>query len=212
MELTVVMTIMGIISVIGIGALLSSKDDANVDAAAETFLTEIREAQNNAIAIKGSETRAWVTQIPQATTNFTLESFYIRTGGTSLNNKVETTFPIPVNSVKIERGQKSGGIYNYNDLPANTSLYIAYTTPFGTPYVFVANPLYRGCVSTSYTVCKWQQSGRPSNEWELTMTESASAYFLSQTHNSDQLIRVTFSGKGKTRSVIINSSGDAYIE
>jgi type II secretory pathway pseudopilin PulG len=205
------MAIMTLSATIGVGALLSVRADAKVDAAAESFLTEIREAQNNAIAIKGTETRAWVVQIPQNPTNFTLESFYIRTGGLLLNNKIENTFPISVDTLKIERGQMSGGVYNYSSIPSNTSVYVAFTTPFGTPYVYAVDPNYRGCVSST-APCGWQESERPSNEWELIMNDTASTFSLSQTHNTDQIIKVTFGGKNKVRSVFINTGGDAYIE
>lgn len=219
------MTIMGVISVIGIGALLASRDDANVDAVAESFLTEIREAQNNAIAIKqysDYETKAWLVEISPNNDRFFFSSFYKReTTDTNKENwvldkkelngvKDENSgwFSFKNANVVIEKGVVSGGAYSYTELPDSNILYVVYTTPFGTPHVVSTDSATRGCEASRYS-CEWKPSDKPSQEWEI---RGDPFYYLSQTRNTDQVIRVTFSGRGKTRSVIINSSGDAYIE
>lgn len=209
-ELTVVMTIIGILSLIGIPSLLAARDTAILDSRVEEFLTTVREAQNNAIAIKKiseDETRGWGIWLTATGTSYNLESFYAQkdviTGVPVKNDvapRVAKTFG-ELGPVTYTVSSSSGSV--------TTPLFIGFTSPFGTAHIISAPEFSHACMNKTGSPCWWQESTNPSKEWIVI---GSPTYYINRSLNNTDKARITFNHKGRTKSVVIESNGDAYIE
>jgi len=83
-ELTVVMAIVAILSLIGVAVLVNFKNSSAADGATQQIVSTIREAQNKALSVANAPGSSSSADIPVAwgvtlnTTNNTLQPFYIK--------------------------------------------------------------------------------------------------------------------------------------
>jgi type II secretory pathway pseudopilin PulG len=205
--MVVVMAIIAIISTIGISAFINTRDQALVSDAAEKFLSSTREAQNRSISItKGKGTKGrpntdtviWGIRKHSGANTFSL--IYL-----DINDHAATSALVYDQETPIDKGLVTISSSYINGLSG------AQTVDNGDRYIFYSSPFAKAstadepCTSGVIGRCFWKQSSNQALDWELNTGANGFT-------NPKDYIRVLFSHKGHTQSVVINSRGDSYLE
>lgn len=211
--MTVVMAIIAIISLIGVGGFLGIRRQSLVDAAADALLSDIRESQNKAISIvtdsTGQNIKVWgigrfnntnhtydlIGLYPLGTTQLTVPPLNTYEKRTNVSPYITLKTTFSDGSVTSELAPDGG--------------YIAYSAPFGTSYL--AKEIYYGGGSAG---CYWQTNAtRVAQDYFLDATACSSNYAAAN-HNAKGEIRVTltYDNSNISKTVVVKSNGDAYIE
>lgn len=125
-EMTVVMAIVAILSLIGVSALLSARNNATVDNATQEIVSAIREAQNKAVSVEsapdGTVPVAWGIQVDSSAKSIT--PFYISyiSPSTFAKNDLPVTTYNPLSSITVD------------DSPVPVTFFCIYSAPFGNYY------------------------------------------------------------------------------
>jgi prepilin-type N-terminal cleavage/methylation domain-containing protein len=200
-EVIIVLAIVAVLSVLSVAGFLAARKQFLVDQAAEGLLSSIREVQNNAIAVKedsaGEDTKVWGIKIYQINQQYELISLY--PSGSQLALKSEGITNLP-NSITMNITKKT------TTSESMSAVFIAYSSPFGKAYL--ANDTFAGYGSGA---CVWKTDAtRVNKDYYLDKTCNNFASY-DKTPNTVITVEISFSGSN-TKSVIIGSNGDAYMQ
>jgi prepilin-type N-terminal cleavage/methylation domain-containing protein len=194
-ELTVVMSIMAVLSVLGLIALFLTRQITMVDQASNEILSQIREVQNKAISVSstiepdGTATIPIVWGVKVNSEEKTVETFYLKadSSGKNVTLKPFETFTYnQLSSLKITSG-------------ANTKLadyYAMYSTPFGKYYGTKTS-------CTIKSLCVWKKN-----------TIIPKDYIIDPT-NGIQIsgkVEITAESGSYSRAIVVTEKGESYAE
>ena len=202
-EVIVVMSIISILSLIGIGAFLAARDDAMINADADQIISRIRDYQNRSMAVVQGDptlanpTQAWGLQLDNV--NNHIDAFWV--GDTPYTQTARDNDDISLNST-----------LSYSSCPGGTCTLLGSASPiflfYGTPFAkTMATTDTYGCFSGGG--CVWAKSGLyPKNSF----ITSTSDIMQSGANPSLSTIEINLSYKGRTKQIIVRSNGDASIQ
>lgn len=198
-EMLVVMGILAVLSLLGVGGLIALRNQNAPELAAQDFLSNLREAQNRAFLVmndsNSNPTKVWAIGLNPASdaTSYTLNSLFAN--GAILSNNTEKTFNTENVSISILKNDSSytGG-----------KLFVTYSSPFSKSYILNS----KDCTLLADN-CEWRESARPSKEWEPGV---GTITYSSADKNSNDKYQINFTRNNVTRSVVIYSNGDAYVQ
>jgi prepilin-type N-terminal cleavage/methylation domain-containing protein len=206
-ELMVVMGIIALLSILGLAALYSIRSEAIVNSAASDLISNVRETQNRAFSVKKDgtdDTKVWALKVDAADNRYYLESFIYNSNLHDLDFKggvtdyaVQTYELPPAVSLEITRS---------DDVPVSGNrLYITFAAPFAAARISEDV----SCVNGILDGCNWQESNKPSQEWEY---QTPPSNYISPTNQSDIYYIVKFTSNSKSASVKIAANGDVSDE
>lgn len=197
-EMVVAMAIIAIMFAIGAVGLFSARDEYLLDAQAEEMLSMIREAQNNAIAIKkdsaGHTTKVWGVSF-NSNNSYSITSLY--PNPTQLATHTERTKNLPAN---MTLASSDGGL--------NSRVF--FSSPFGKSYLSSNGDMVGG----ASTGCYWStDTSRPLKDYYIKSFGGSvcTGFYRNTDNNSTGFIDITLSYKGKTKIVRIESNGEAHL-
>lgn len=211
-ELMVVMSIIAILSLLGMGAFITIRNNSEVDKAAEEILSTIRQAQNNSLAVKkdpkNNNSKVWSTYIGTKDDSVNnknsvgLVSFYTPSGNPNVLNKCDSSdgcLPLTkFSKVDITISNDLGSTYPYG--------YISYATPFAN------NTLLFGldCLNAR---CSWTtNTKKPTKEW-FVITEGVPEVSSINNNSTQKMHIIIKSINGKySREIVVSNNGDAYLQ
>ena len=134
LEMMVVMSIIAILSTLGISGWLSLRNSSQVDAVTEELVSAIREAQSNSIGVKEgpgctapATTKGWFVNMTKSPSDFKLRYFCGKDDGADFDMKDYNPTDPYLSSYKQVDIRQSGC--------ASCAGYVFFSTPFGTGYV-----------------------------------------------------------------------------
>jgi prepilin-type N-terminal cleavage/methylation domain-containing protein len=191
-EMMVVMGIMAVLSVIGIGTILSTRGTAEIDSLAQGLLDQIRETQNRSMAItknsSGDIPVVWGLRI--RADGYDVLSYYPDKGN---GNKIT---PSGYQSSVNFTGNTSITI-NKNGSPlGNGQTYLDYTSPFGKLYFSTWK-----CGEVGVT-CVWNKNKNLTGDYEPSTGSLLS--------NSTETMSFVISDGKNSKTITVTGNGDSY--
>lgn len=184
-EVTVVMGIMALLSILAVAAILLVKKTSLTDQAAEEILSEIRDVQNKSISVEYAPDKVTLPEvwgISISSVDKTMKIFYITDEGsyTSIHNVKTITYNY-LASISINSG-------------AITDYYAMYSTPFGRYYGAT-----KSCGDN--TGCSWVQNTIVPHDY---IYPSLSGGLI----NSQ--VNIILQSSNYSREIIVSAKGEAY--
>lgn len=188
-EMMVVMTIIALLSVLGLGALFQARNGEIVEESAQNILSAIREIQNKAVAVEavsGKVPVVWTLELYSNSYEIISVDKDLNRSGTSTTTILPTvTFtlkkPLPLVDTSV------------------TTSSISFSAPFGKPYICDGQ-------------CYWEPSSRPENDFEIKTANVPIEKYISFTNNSDWKLQIHLDYKNNTRDIYVESDGDSYVK
>lgn len=208
--MVVVVAIIALLSLLSASGFIGARKQYLVDAAAEELLSNIRDTQSRAISVvtdsEGNDTKVWgLGNFDTDNNTYQMLSFYDAGDGTG-QLKVKPEDPIfeLANPLTI-----SVALPDTLVSPSTGNGLIAFSAPFGKTYL-AKNNLAEGGVNG----CGWAtDSSRIAKDFYLGQAV-CNGYYISSSYNNAGTINITLSYPDSNiqKTIIVNSSGDAYIQ
>lgn len=198
-EMMVVMALIAIFSLLGATGFVAYRDQQILESATQGLLTSIRETQNAAISVKkvsGQETKAWAIKITD--NQYSIRSYYPNESNTNLLSNVSE----PAKNLGLV---KIATTLHHPDLTFSpSSSEIVYTSPFSSSYISV-----NSCPELN--ICPWNLTPKVTKEWE-PVPKSGVAYVVSAKFRAETKLLLRLSYKNQTKTIVVGTNGDAYVQ
>jgi len=195
-ELSVVMTIMAILSVLGIAALFLVRKVSLVDQVSDEILSQLRETQNEAISVVNAPILPDNTSPIPAVWGFKVH------GGDPCNPCTVETFYLKTNGANIEQVALKKFTYNQlssltitapdNSITSLTDYYAMYSTPFGK---------YYGARENNANL--WTENLIIPHDYILSSTGGFSV---------SGKVKITATSEDYSRTITVTARGESYAE
>jgi len=203
-EVIVVMSIISILSLIGIGAFLAARDDAMINADADQIISRIRDYQNRSMAVAqasaANNTRAWGFKLDGS--NRQMEAKWL--DNTPALNDPSSPDDINLNSALTYYSCPGGAC---TLVSSSTPLYLFYGTPFANT---IATTDTNVCIGNPAGGCSWQNKAEyPKNSYidSQDIMKDASGQL-----DPASFILIQLDYKNRMVQVKVRSNGDASIQ